>query len=457
MFGYFALFTVIVLLVIWLFQAMLLDVIYGATTKQQLRRAVRQIAAADAAKLDETVYEVAERYSVCVSVFRISGRTGTVTAEAHTQPYCTLHSTLLTDMTLNEIYGGAAENGLYVSTKQAPGNGGSSMLCAVLEEAGTDALLIVANAELQPLRGTVATLRIQLLLITVLLLGISALLAYYIANKMTRPVAAMNAEAKKLAGGSYGVDFDGGDFTETAELAGTLNFAAEELSKLDRLQKELIANISHDLRTPLTMISGYSEMMRDIPGENTPENIQIVIDETRHLSNLVNDMLDLSRISSGSRQPQFTVFSLTQCVRDTLERFSHLREREGYRFALDAEEEVYVEADQVLILQVLYNLICNAVNYTGEDKQITVTQRRAGEMCRISVTDTGTGIPEEQLPLIWDRYYRAGDHHKRSVAGTGLGLSIVKNALLLHGAPFGVDSHPGGTTFWFEMRVCENK
>ena len=238
-------------------------------------------------------------------------------------------------------------------------------------------------------------------------------------------------------------------------LGRTLNYAAEELSKLDALQKELIANISHDLRTPLTMISGYSEVMRDIPGENTPENMQIIIDETRRLSSLVNDMLDLSRITSGARKPNKTLFSLTQCVRDTLERFSHLRERDGYSFTFEAQEEIYVEADQVLILQVLYNLICNAVNYTGEDKRVIVRQTRDGETCRISVTDTGEGIEEEKLPLIWDRYYRASDFHKRGIAGTGLGLSIVKNALVLHNAPFGVSSKKGeGSTFWFELQVA---
>ena len=114
-----------------------------------------------------------------------------------------------------------------------------------------------------------------------------------------------------------------------------------------------------------------------------------------------------------------------------------------------------MEADQVLILQVLYNLICNAVNYTGEDKRVIVRQTRDGETCRISVTDTGEGIEEEKLPLIWDRYYRASDFHKRGIAGTGLGLSIVKNALVLHNAPFGVSSKKGeGSTFWFELQVA---
>ena len=107
-------------------------------------------------------------------------------------------------------------------------------------------------------------------------------------------------------------------------------------------------------------------------------------------------------------------------------------------------------------MQVLYNLICNAVNYTGADKQVLVRQTREGQTCRISVTDTGEGIDPEKLPMIWDRYYRASDFHKRGIAGTGLGLSIVKNALVLHDAPFGVSSKKGeGSTFWFELQTAQ--
>lgn len=458
MFGYLTIFTVIVLVVIWLLQVVFLDDIYRATKKHEIKIATGRVAAAAGKDtFEKAVYDMASRYNTCVSVYQISGSTGSLLLEAHTQTYCMIHSSLMTDATLNAIYAGALNRNLYTSVYQMDTKEGlESMICAKLAEGnGTGKLLIILNAEIQPVTATVSTLRYQLILITGILLVVSAVMAYVISSKVTRPVAAMNREAKKLARGDYDVNFQGGEFRETAELGRTLNYAAHELSKLDALQKELIANISHDLRTPLTMISGYSEVMRDIPGEVTPENMQIIIDETRRLSSLVNDMLDLSRITSGSRQPNKTLFSLTQCVRDTLERFSHLRERDGYCFVFEAQEEIYVKADQVLILQVLYNLICNAVNYTGADKRVIVRQTREGENCRISVTDTGEGIAEEKLPLIWDRYYRGGDFHKRGVAGTGLGLSIVKNALVLHNAPFGVSSRKGeGSTFWFELQIA---
>ena len=131
----------------------------------------------------------------------------------------------------------------------------------------------------------------------------------------------MNNAAKKLALGKYDADFLGGGYRESDELARMLNLASAELAKIDNLQKELISNVSHDLRTPLTMIKGYSEVMRDIPGENTPENVQVIIDETTRLSDLVNDMLDLSKIQSGARSPQLEEFNITETVRETLGRY----------------------------------------------------------------------------------------------------------------------------------------
>ncbi len=460
MFGYLTIFTMIVLVVIWLLQAVFLNDIYRQTKTQEIKSATRKVAAAAGREsFEKNVYDIASRYNTCVSVYQISGSSGTLLIEAHTQTNCMIHSSLMTDTTLNAVYTGALQENLYTSVYQLDDINVDfeSMLCAKLVDNEKGNLLVVLNAELQPVSATVSTLRFQLIMITGILLVVSAIMAYVISSKVTSPVASMNREAKKLALGNYDVNFQGGEFRETAELGRTLNYAAGELSKLDALQKELIANISHDLRTPLTMISGYSEVMRDIPGEITPENMQIIIDETHRLSSLVNDMLDLSRITSGSRKPNKTLFSLTQCVRDTLKRFSHLREGDGYSFSFTADEEIYVEADQVLILQALYNLICNAVNYTGEDKRVIVQQTRDGKTCRISVTDTGEGIDKEKLPLIWDRYYKASDFHKRGIAGTGLGLSIVKNALILHNAPFGVSSKKGeGSTFWFELQVAQD-
>jgi signal transduction histidine kinase len=235
----------------------------------------------------------------------------------------------------------------------------------------------------------------------------------------------------------------------------TLEYASRELAKTDNLQKELISNISHDLRTPLTMIKGYSEVMRDIPGENTPENIQVIIDETTRLSELVNDMLDLSRIQSGTRKPEYECFSITDTVKDTLTRYEKLIKQDGYNIEFISDGEAMVIADRGMILQVIYNLINNAINYTGDDKRVTVKQTITEEAVVISVSDTGEGITEKDLEQIWGRYYRVDKMHRRATIGTGLGLSIVKQILEIHNTSFGVDSEKGkGSTFWFELSLA---
>ncbi|MDD6095818.1 MAG: HAMP domain-containing sensor histidine kinase [Clostridia bacterium] len=461
MFAYLAFFTAIVLAVIAAFQILLLDKVYRATVIRQSKAAAETISAIDYNSEDfrSKVYDTASKYGICVTVYKVGGSTGTPIVTAHTQSFCLIHSAALGDTFLSGIYANAKIEDVYTETlEQKNSSSAGSLIAAKVTSDGNYDILTVVNSDIKPVDATVATLRWQLLYLSAILLVVSAVMAFFISKKIAVPVSKMNEEAKKLAGGNYDVDFEGGAFRETVELGNTLNYAAGELSKLDTMQKELIANISHDLRTPLTMISGYSEVMRDIPGEMTAENMQIIIDETKRLSSLVNDMLDLSRLTGGKRELKKTLFSLTEAVRQTVERYSRLTVAEGYSIEFAPDREVYVEADEILILQVIYNLVSNAVNYTSEDKKVYITQTLTEGICRISVSDTGDGIPEEKLPLIWDRYYRTGDYHKRAVTGTGLGLSIVKNALLLHGASFGVSSSLGeGSTFWFELKAQSPK
>ena len=324
-----------------------------------------------------------------------------------------------------------------------------------IQSQGGSQYLIVQSTELSPLSAMMNTLQDQTLWSGLILSLLALLMAYVMSRLITNPFIKMNDAAKQLALGKYEVNFSGSGYREINELADTLNYASNELAKTDRLQKELISNISHDLRTPLTMIKGYGEVMRDIPGENTPENIQIIIDETTRLSELVNDMLDISRIQAGTRIPEFQVFSLTDMIRDTLKRYERLCKQDGYRIEFLCDSEVSVMADRGMILQVLYNLINNAVNYTGEDKYVLVKQTVSEDSVRISVTDSGEGIPEDRIAMIWERYYRVDKVHRRATVGTGLGLSIVKGILELHNASFGVRSRQGegsGSEFWFELK-----
>lgn len=313
---------------------------------------------------------------------------------------------------------------------------------------------ILLNAILTPVSNTVTTLRIQLLIVTSILLILSLGLALILSRRISRPIVGINEQSKELAQGNYSISFTASGYREIVELANTLNTAATELSKVENLRRELIANVSHDLRTPLTMISGYAEVMRDLPGENNPENIQVIVDEARRLTSLVNDLLDLSRVQAGNLQLDLKTYNLTGSIRSILSRYSKLTDQEGFILNFEADADALVIADEHRIDQVLYNLINNAINYSGEDKTVIARQTITDRRVRIEIIDHGEGIESDQLPYIWNRYYKSEKSHRRAVVGSGLGLSIVKSILEQHQASFGVLSEPGqNTIFWFELPI----
>ncbi len=317
-------------------------------------------------------------------------------------------------------------------------------------------LILMVNTQLTPVEATVQTLRIELYWITAIMLLLSLGIAFLISRQVSKSLIRMNESAKEMAAGNLKVHFEGKDYREVAELSDTLNRTAAELDKNEHLRRELIANVSHDLRTPLTMIIAYAEVMRDLPGENTPENVQVVIDEAERLTNLVNDMLDLSKLQAGAFRKNVTVYNLTESIESVFERYNKLTERDGYTITFLYDRKAAVEADEYKMFQVIYNLVNNAVNYAGEDRTVTVIQTVRDGKVRIEVKDNGMGIAAEALPYVWDRYYKVDKEHKRAVMGTGLGLSIVKNILELHGADYGVESREGfGSGFWFELPVVE--
>lgn len=329
-----------------------------------------------------------------------------------------------------------------------------SVIYVRVVDMGDSKNVIMINSVLTPVDATVSTLKAELKIISVILVLIAFVLAFALSKSISKSIIKINDEAKKLAEGDYSVNFNSKDYMEVAELSDTLNYAASELGKADSFQKELIANVSHDLRTPLTMIKGYAEVMRDIPGENTSENVQVIIDETERLSGLVNDMLDISKLKAGTISIQPQDYNITASIRHVLERYNKLREVDGFTIDFVYDREVEIYADEQKMYQVLYNLINNAINYTGEDKKVTVTQKVMDNILRIEVKDTGQGVKQEDIPYVWDRYYKDSSAHKRAIQGTGLGLSIVKNVLELHGAKYGVFSTQlQGATFWFEIAI----
>ncbi len=307
--------------------------------------------------------------------------------------------------------------------------------------------------DLQFLNDVMGQMTIRMILISLFVFVLSFAISSAISGALVKPLTLLTKKTRRFAEGDFEVDFSEGAYAdEIVALASTLNFARDEISKADKMQKELIANVSHDFKTPLTMIKAYASMIREISGdvpEKRNKHAQVIEDEADRLTSLVNDVLDLSKIRSGIDTLKITEFDVSAYLYDVLERFTYLAERGGYTFLLDIQDGLYVSADELKIGQALYNLIGNAVNYTGDDKRVYVSLKREQEGVRFSVRDTGKGIKQEEIPTIWARYYRSNETHKRPVKGTGLGLSIVKSILEKHGFVFGVESAEGkGSTFY---------
>lgn len=340
----------------------------------------------------------------------------------------------------------------------APGSSQMMVYGAALRSDSGETLYLYLSSPLEPIDTTRRVLQNQLIIVSVLSLLLSLVLAYFIAKRFSHPILRISESARILASGRYDVHFEGEGYREVTELSAVLNSAAEQMSKTDELRRDLMANVSHDLKTPLTIIKSYAEMIRDISGDNKEKrdiHTKVIIDEANRLSLLVNDILNLSRIESGIVASEKKPFSLSDAASSVCEKFFVYTQNDGYTISSNITPEVFTVGDESQITQVIYNLLGNAINYTGADKTVSLSLAVSGESARFEVKDSGDGISETELAYVWERYYRSGRSHAREVAGTGIGLAIVKHILDAHGARYGVISSEGeGSIFWFELPLA---
>lgn len=319
-------------------------------------------------------------------------------------------------------------------------------------QANGETIELTFYAIISPVNATITTLQLQLVLITVIMISLAILVAVIIAKYVAKPIEELNQEAKALAEGRYEVTFTAASFLEIAELSTTLNTAAQELTKVEGQRRELLANLSHDLRTPLALIYSYAELMHDFPTEITAVQTETIMAETKRLTSLVNDILDITKIESGEANLKLVPFDFTASMQATVARIQELVKHEGYRLTFTANETVTLVADETKINQALYNLLLNAITHGGDSKHVTITQTQTPTHVRIAVHDDGPGIAQERLADLWERYYKVQEYHKRAIIGSGLGLAIVKQIVVLHHGTYGVSSTVGaGSTFWFEL------
>ena len=469
----FFLFIVLMVTLLWLMQIQLLDQFY----RYEKRRTLQNVSANIAENIDNTslntlIERVAEDNGLCVLV--VDGSMQTVYS-ADTAFSCIIHhlnhrdlrrmvQKLETDekdfvfFPMERVRSSGFDRQHFAFPAPLPMNDdGGEYLVSVQRarlEDGSE-YYVLLNTLVTPVTATVQTIRSELWVLTTALLLIGFLLSSILSRRISRPIIQTTEAARALSQGEFTPIRDANAYREIAQLNRQLAQAARDLRKVEETQRELIANISHDLRTPLTLIEGYVEAMRDIPGENTPENLQVILDETHRLTTLVNAVLDYSRSQNAAPEENSCCFSLTESIREILTRYVKLTEQDGYVIRFRQQGEAFVRADPLKISQVVYNLINNALTYTGDDKTVTITQTIQNGRVRLSVADTGEGIEPEELPYIWNHYYRGKKPHKRAAVGTGLGLNIARSILDGYGMDYGAESTVGtGSTFWFEMETA---
>ena len=310
---------------------------------------------------------------------------------------------------------------------------------------------LILSTDLERVGQAADVISAQMPIIAAVLLIVSIAGAYVFSRWFTKPISAISRAAREMARGNYKVRVTPQADGELGALAGDFNTMAREVGRTSELQRDLIANVSHDLRTPLTLIKGYAETVRDLTGDNKEkrdEQLSVIVDETDRLSGLVNSVLELSKVSSGAEKLAPVRFDIAQLCEEVAERYEYACAKAGCHLTVQTDTPCDIMADPEALSRVVHNFLANALHHVGPDGYLALRVLPKNGGARVEVEDHGAGIAREDLPYIFDKYYRSrADAGK---VGTGLGLSITKAILINHGFPFGVDSEPGkGSIFWF--------
>jgi len=456
-------FSVFILGVLWVLQFALFAPFYQSLRRREIVRAGREIAAVfeggdDFARLRQYAFNQNLRIMLIDAERWILG---------NYDGFGTLFSVgggriLVTPGELQRwqaFLAGTGDKELSYIVTDDPGGGRAVYIAKVAPSPSGDRFLYVGSP-IPPADATVSVMASQFVIITALLLLLSAAMAWLLSKRISRPILRLTSSAKGLAQGEFKAQNAPGDYAEIVELTDELTRATRELSKAEGYRRELLANVSHDLKTPLTIIKFYAELLRDVSGGDPAKreaHCGKIIEESDRLAEMVNELLESSKLAQ-TQSIELAPLRLDTLLRETADRFSALQERENFQFDLAVEDNVTVRGKKDLLERAVYNLIANAVNFAGEDKRVWLRlytfEAEGAKLARAEIADAGPGIPPEELPHIWERYYKSAQPHRRGVTGSGLGLAIVKAALRLHGARFGAESEPGrGSCFWFEMEA----
>jgi signal transduction histidine kinase len=449
---YLILFSAFILLLLWESQLLLSKLLYERYQISDINKVVKSIEKTDSIRLDVYLKEVVYNNAVCIEY--VNTNSGTTKLYNDAQPGCLLGRGDSLDSYKEELLNSNKNvEGIKISSKDYNANG---LLYRIYVDNG----YVYVFTMLKNVNKNYSIVKNQLIYIAIVVLVLAIIISLYLSRLITDPIVEITDKSKELANGNYNVKFEKNGIKEIDELADTLNYLESEVTKTDEYRRDLMANVSHDLKTPLTMIKAYAEMVRDITYKDKKkreENLNVIIDETDRLNALVGDILTLSKVQANSDTLEIETFDLHDEINELLKRYDYLKE-DGYEVVAEMPDSIKVRADKNKLNQVIYNLVNNAINYTGKDKKVTIRVTANKKDYLVEVIDTGKGIEKDKIEHIWDRYYKNEKNHKRNVVGTGLGLSIVKSILEEHDIPYGVNSVLGkGTTFYFKIKKLNVK
>ena len=308
---------------------------------------------------------------------------------------------------------------------------------------------------LEYMQTTIDAIRNQFIYIIIISIILASAMSYFLSQSFSKPLKRINNAAMEISRGNYDTKINLRSSREIIELGETMNSLAKQLSRVEQIRREFIANVSHEIRTPLSYLQGYSEVLIDGLAESEEDRqkyLRIIMEETVRLKTMVNEILQLSQIEAGHIQLQQKPFSMEALVRRTIDKLLPYATKRSIaiKFINMSEDVLTCFGDENRIKQVLINLLSNAVKHSYDNGNILINAYRQGENIYVSIRDFGEGIPAEDLPFIWDRFYTVDKRNSES--STGLGLAIAKNIMDVHGCEITVSSVYGeGSVFSFYL------
>ena len=318
---------------------------------------------------------------------------------------------------------------------------------------------VLIRTKAQAVEAGIGSLITQVGLMALAAILIAAAGVYLYVRSVMRPLGELTRAARAMSEGDFAVRVAADDATpEVAEVSAAFNSMAGKLAEVESSRREFVANVSHELRSPITSISGFVEGMEDgtIPPEEHPHYLAVVGQETRRLSKLIGDLLALSRLERDDVQLEYTTFDIHEMLRRAIIR--RVNDLEGKAMEVDcrfAQENCLVHADADRVEQVVVNLLDNAIKFTPTGGKITLTTQVAEGRCHVTVQDNGAGILPEDRPRVFDRFFTA-DRARTAGKGTGLGLSICQRIMEMHGQSIVLEDTPTGAAFTFTLDVADH-